>query len=269
MKMNIIVCVKQVPDTVDVKINKETNTLAREGVDSVVNPFDLCAIEAGLRLTEKYGGTVMVLSMGPPQAIDVLQEAISMGVGDAVLLSDIAFAGSDTLATSYVLAKGIEKVGRFDLIICGRQAIDGDTAQVGPELAERLNVPHLSCVVTIHEVSGGNMIADRMMEDGVEKMKISLPVLITVAKGINEPRLPSLKGKIRAIRSSIPVWSADDIAADPERVGLSGSPTRVKKIFVPERRSGGVLLEGSAEEQAASLLRNLREADVLMEGSMV
>ncbi|GAG19497.1 unnamed protein product, partial [marine sediment metagenome] len=180
--MDIIVCIKQVPDTLEVKVNTETNTLIRQGVESVINPFDLNGIEQGLRLKEQFGGTVTVLSMGPPQVADTLREAISMGADNAVMLSDINFAGADTLATSYTLARAVRKIGRFDLVICGRQAVDGDTAHVGPSLAEKLGVPHISCVIKIDEVTDKYMVTGRMTEDGTEKVKLSLPGLITVSK---------------------------------------------------------------------------------------
>src|SRR5690554_4498702 len=221
--MKIIVCIKQVPDTTEVKINEETNTLIREGVASVVNPFDLHAVEEGLRLREKYGGTVTALSMGPPQAAEALREVLSMGVDDAVLLSDRAFAGADTLATSYTLAKGVQKIGGFDLIICGKQAIDGDTAQVGPGLAEKLGVPHVTYVKKIHEIADGRITVERMTEEGSEKIRFPLPGLLTVVKEINEPRLPSLKGKMRAKKAEIPIWSARDVERSEERrVGKEG-----------------------------------------------
>ena len=261
--MKIIVCIKQVPDTVEIKFNEDTGTLIREGVDSVINPFDLHAIEEALRLRERYGGTVTVLSMGPPQVIAALREAVSLGADQAVLLADPALAGADTLATSYALAKGVEKTGHFDLVICGRQAIDGDTAQVGPELAERLGVPHVSCVIRVHGVADGCIIAERMTEDGSARIKFSLPGLITVSKGINEPRFPSLKGKIRAVRSEIPIWSAQDIGADASRIGLRGSPVRVIRIFAPERRARGQMLEGTVREQVTALVAKLREANIV------
>ena len=204
-----------------------------------------------------------VLSMGPPQVIDALREAVSLGADKAVLLADPTLAGADTLATSYALAKGVERTGRFDLVICGRQAIDGDTAQVGPELAERLGVPHVSCVTRVHEVTDGCIIVERMMDDGSARMKLSLPGLITVTKGINEPRFPSLEGKIRAVRSEIPIWSAQGIGADLSKVGLKGSPTRVIRVFAPERRARGEMLEGTVLEQVAALVGRLREADIV------
>jgi len=261
--MNIIVCVKQVPDTLEVNVNRKTNTLIREGVESVINPFDLNGIEQGLRLEEQYGGTVTVLSMGPPQVADTLREAISMGADKAVMLSDISFAGADTLATSYALARGVRKIGSFDLIICGRQAVDGDTAHVGPSLAERLGIPHISCVIKVREVTDEYMVAERMTEEGTERVKLSLPGLITVSKGINEPRFPSLKGKIRAARANIEIWSAQDIGAEASKIGLQGSPTRVVKMTVPQHKRQGQFLEGTAQEQVTDLVSKLRQAEIL------
>jgi len=279
--MNIIVCIKQVPDTLEVNVNRETNTLIREGVDSIINPFDLNAIEEGLRLAEQYGGSVTALSMGPPQAIATLREVLSMGVDKAVLLNDIAFAGADTLATSYALAKGIEKIGQFDLIICGRQAVDGDTAHVGPSLAERLGIGHVSCVLKIQglihsessnlediyvscvlKVTDGCLIVERMADDGLERIKLSLPALITVGKGINEPRFPSLIGKIDAVVSDIAVWSAQDIGADTSKIGLDGSPTRVIKMTIPKHDRQGQILGGPVEQQVTTLLSKLRQTEI-------
>jgi len=261
--MNIIVCIKQVPDTLEVGVNQETNTLIRQGVESVINPFDLNGIEQGLRLKEQYGGTVTVLSMGPPQAADTLREAISMGADNAVLLSDISFAGADTLATSYTLARAVKKIGRFDLVICGRQAVDGDTAHVGPSLAEKLGVPHISCVIKIEEVTDEYMVTGRMTEGAIEKVKLSLPGLITVCKGINEPRPPSLRGKITASKSDITVWSARDIGADAGKIGLKGSPTRVVKMTTPQHQRQGQALEGSVAEQVRDLVSKLRQAEIV------
>jgi len=192
--MNIVVCVKQVPDTLEVSVNAETNTLIREGIDGVINPFDLYAVEEALRLKEQYGGVVTVLSMGPAQVIETLRQAMCLGAERGILLSDIGFAGADTLATSYTLARAVKKIGHFDLIICGRQAVDGDTAHVGPSLAEKLGVAHISCVIKINEVTNEYMITERMTVAAIEKVKLLLPGLITVTKGINEPRLPSLRG---------------------------------------------------------------------------
>jgi len=261
--MNIIVCVKQVPDILEVSVDKETNTLIREGIDSVINPFDLYAVEEALRLKEQYGAMVTVLSMGPPQVIDTLRQALSLGADNAVLLSDIGFAGADTLATSYTLAKAVKRIGHFDLIICGRQAVDGDTAHVGPSLAEKLGIPHISCVIKIDEVTGQYMVTGRMTEGAIEKVKLSLPGLITVCKGINEPRPPSLRGKITAVKSDIAVWSAQDIGADAGKIGLKGSPTRVVKMTTPRHERRGQFLEGSAAEQVTDLVSKLRQRQVL------
>lgn len=252
--MKIVVCVKQVPDTTEVKINPETNTLIREGVASIINPFDMYAIEEAIRIKEKVGGTVVVLSMGPPQAAEALRETIAMGADEAILLSDRAFAGADTLATSYALSKGIEKIGDVDLIFCGKQAIDGDTAQVGPEIAEKLGIPHVTYVKKVNEINDKQLIIERMNEDGYERVQLPLPALLTVVKEINEPRLPSLKGKIRAKSAEIPIWSAEDIGADPAKVGLNGSPTWVKRIFIPEIKCQGEIFEGSAEEAVKTLV---------------
>ena len=255
--MDIIVCIKQVPDTAEVKINPETGTLIREGVPSIVNPFDMHAIEAGLRIKEKVGGKVTVLTMGPPQAETALKEAISMGADDALLLSDRAFAGSDTWATSYTLSRAIEKLGA-DVIICGKQAIDGDTAQVGPEVAEFLNIPHISYIRKIEDVTNGSIRVQRLMDEGYDIVESTLPVLLTVVKELNEPRLPSLKGKMAAKKAEIKKWVSSDILADENNLGLRGSPTQVKNIFTPQARSGRKMIEGTPEEQVDALIKELR-----------
>lgn len=255
--MTIVVCIKQVPDTAEVKINPETGTLIREGVPSIINPFDLHALEAGLQIKDKEKGTVIVLTMGPPQAETALRDAISMGADDGILLSDRAFAGSDTWATSFTLSKAIQKIGA-DIIICGKQAIDGDTAQVGPETAEFLNIPHISYVRKIEEINGTSIRVQRLMDEGYDVIESPLPVLLTVVKELNEPRLPSLKGKIAAKKAQIKKWCRADIMADENDLGLKGSPTQVKNIFTPEARSGRKLLEGTPEEQVDALLQELR-----------
>ncbi len=255
--MTIVVCVKQVPDTAEVRINSDTGTLIREGVPSIINPYDMHAIEAGLQIKDRMNGSVIVLTMGPPQAESALRDALSMGADKAVLLSDKAFAGSDTWATSFTLAKAIRKIGA-DIIICGKQAIDGDTAQVGPETAEFLNIPHISYVRKIEKITGDSIIVQRLMDDGYDVVESSLPVLLTVVKELNEPRLPSLKGKMAAKKAVIPKWGRADISADENDLGLKGSPTQVKNIFTPERRSDRRLLEGPPEEQVEALLRELR-----------
>jgi len=255
--MNIVVCIKQVPDTAEVRINPETGTLIREGVPSIINPFDMHAIEAGIQIKEKAGGKVTVMTMGPPQAESALRDAISMGADDGILLSDRAFAGSDTWATSFTLSKAIGKLGA-DIIICGKQAIDGDTAQVGPETAEFLNIPHISYVRKIEEVTQNYIKVQRLMDEGYDIVESSFPVLLTAVKELNEPRLPSLKGKMAAKKAVIQKWGASDIMADQNDVGLKGSPTQVKNIFTPEARSGRKILEGDTEEQVDALIKELR-----------
>jgi len=260
---SVVVCMKQVPDTTEVKIDPETKTLVREGVPSIINPFDVYAIEEGIRIRERHAGKVTILSMGPPQVKEALKEAVAMGADDAVLISDRAFAGSDTLATSYTLAKAIEKLGGVDLILCGKQAIDGDTAQVGPGVAEHLDIPHLTYVRKISELQPGYIRIERMVEGGYEVVETSLPCLITVVKEINEPRLPSMKGLMRARRQEIPVWTSQDLDVDPQCIGLTGSPTEVVRVFTPETRATGEILQGELQEQVAALVQRLLTAGVL------
>ncbi|MEE8590932.1 MAG: electron transfer flavoprotein subunit beta/FixA family protein [Spirochaetia bacterium] len=261
--MKIVVCIKQVPDTTNVRINPETNTLMREGVESIINPFDMYALEEGIRLKEKHGGTVIVLSMGPPQVESALREALSLGVDEAILLSDRAFAGADTLATAYTLARGIKKVGKVDVILMGRQAIDGDTGQVGPGVAENLGLPHVTEIRMIEGIEDdGTIIVERLLEDGYVRLKSKLPLVLTVVKEINEPRLPSLKGKMAAKKAEIPSWNHEDIEFDLQRIGLTGSPTQVMKIFTPPKPSGGKIFEGDVQQAVTSLLAELREAGI-------
>lgn len=255
--MNIVVCVKQVPGTNEVKMNKETNTLIREGVEAIINPFDMYAIEEGLRIREKHGGKVTVMSMGIPAVAELLKETIALGVDDGILLSSRAFAGADTWATSYALSMGIKKMGNIDLVICGKQATDGDTAQVGPSLAERLDIPHTTYVRKIEEIQDGQIRCQRMTDDGYDVVEMPLPAVITVVKEINEPRLPSLKGMMRAKKTQITVWSAEDVNADSTLCGLSGSPTQVVKTFIPEHNVVSEMLGGTSEDQAKQLSSKL------------
>ncbi len=261
--MDIIVCIKQVPDTTDISINPETNTLVRAGVASIINPFDMYALEEGMRLKEQHGGTVSVLSMGPPQVEESLREALSLGVDEAYLLSDRAFAGADTLATAYTLAAGIRKIGKPDVILMGRQAIDGDTGQVGPGVAENLNVPHITDIRKIETIEeDGTIVVERLLEDGYVRLKTRLPCLLTVVKEINEPRLPSLRGKMKAKKQEITTWIKDDLELDAERIGLTGSPTQVMKIFTPPRPGGGKIFQGEVNEAVAALIGALQEAGI-------
>jgi electron transfer flavoprotein beta subunit len=261
--MNILVCLKQVPDTPDVKIDPQTNTLIRDGIKTITNPFDTYALEEGVRIKERYGGRVSAITMGPPQAEQVLRDAISTGADDAVLLSDSAFAGADTLATAYTLARAISKLGPYDLVICGRQTIDGDTGQVGPELAEMLCVSFVAYVSKTEEISDGWLRVRRMVEDGYEVIETPLPAVITVVKEINVPRLPSLRGLTRAKSVAIPVWTAQELGIDPGTVGLSGSATRVIKVFFPQRVRRGETLQGDLPSQVSRLVDMLREAHLI------
>ncbi len=256
--MNIVVCIKQVPDAKDVRLDPKSNTLAREGVESIMNPYDRHALEEAVQLKEKHGGIVTALSMGPPQAEDVLREAIACGADEGLLVSDRAFAGADTWATSYTLAKAIETLGTVDFILCGKQAIDGDTAQVGPGVACRLNMPFVTCVQKTRESEDSAIIVERMMDDGYDVVRIPLPALVTVVKDINEPRVASLKGKMKAKKAVIPVLSATDINADLQCVGLAGSPTQVVKVFAPEARGDRQVFSGTVDEQVEKLVYHLK-----------
>jgi electron transfer flavoprotein beta subunit len=263
--LNIVVCIKQVPDTTEVRINPETNTLIRDGVDSIINPFDTYAIEEAVRLRERLedGTKVTVLSMGPPQVDAALREAISVGADEAVLLSDRAFAGADTWATSYTLATAMRKL-EADLVLCGKQAIDGDTAQVGPGISVHLGVPQVCYVSKVREIEPGRAVVERLLEEGHEVIEITLPCVMTVVKEINEPRLPSLKGKMKAKKAEIATWTATEIGADPESIGLTGSPTQVRRVFSPPPRGGGEMIEGeTAAEKAKSVMGKLQELQVI------
>ena len=257
--MNIVVCIKQVPGTTEIKIDPETNTLVREGVQSIINPFDVYALEESVRLRERFGGKVTTVSMGPPQAEDALRETISLGADEAVLISDRAFAGSDTWATSYVLSKAVTRIAEYDLIICGRQTLDGDTGQVGPGLSEMLEIPFVAYVSKIEDVIDGCMKVQRMVEEGYEVIEMTLPAVITVVKEINVPRLPSLRGSMKAKTAQIPIWTAADIGADKDKAGIAGSPTRVVKIFFPQRTDKSEMLQGSPREQVEQLVKKLEE----------
>ncbi|MDR3333447.1 MAG: electron transfer flavoprotein subunit beta/FixA family protein [Treponema sp.] len=237
--MKIIVPIKQVPESSNVKMDPETGTVIRAGVETVVNPLDLYALEAALRLKEQYGGTITVLSMGPPQAIRALKEAVAMGCDDAVLLSDRKFGGSDTHATSYTLAQGIRKIDGYDVIITGERATDGDTAQVGPGIAAWLDIPVATYVSKIDEVRDGRIHLERLVEEGYQLLSAHLPCLITVVKAVAIPRLPTLKGKIHSMELNIPTFGAEDLNVNPDFLGLKGSPTKVVKINTPKVTRGG------------------------------
>ena len=268
--MNIVVCIKQVPDTAEVKINPETGTLIREGVPSIINPFDEYAIEEALCLREKFRGKVTIITMGPPQAISALRQAVAMGADEAVLLSDRAFAGSDTWSTSYTLAAAIRKVGAVDIILCGKQAIDGDTGQVGPGIAVQLGITILTYVSRIHRVepepAPGWIEVERSLDEGREIVETRLPALLTVVKDINIPRLAAIADVRRAVRMPIPTWAAADLPdVDPRMLGLEGSPTRVVKIASPPGRATAaeMIPADSADQAAFELVEKLMTAKVL------
>ena len=262
--MKIIVCVKQVPDTNEIKIDPQTGTLIRDGVPSILNPDDANALELALRIKdEKPETTVSVLTMGPPQARAMLQECLAMGADEAVLLSDRALGGSDTWATSNALAAGIRKIGTFDLILAGRQAIDGDTAQVGPQIAEKLGLTQVTYVKAF-AMEGRELKVQRALEDGHEVLKAKLPCVLTAIKELNTPRYMSIPGILRAVQTEIKVWSAEDIGVDQAVVGLKASPTSVFKSFTPKPKGAGVIVEGdTARELAANLLSGLREKHMI------
>ncbi len=232
--MKIIIPIKQVPETKSVKMDEKTGTVIREGVAAIINPLDLYAIELAIQLKERYGGTATAISMGPPKASEALREAVAMGVDEGVLISDQSFAGSDTWSTAYILAKAVGKIGAFDLIICGERATDGDTGQVGPEIAAYLKLPIASYVNKFKEISNSSCLLHRMTEEGDQVLSVNLPALITVVKEVSEPRLPTFRGKLRAREVQIPVMTLKDLAIDSSMIGLKGSPTKVVKIFRPK-----------------------------------
>lgn len=261
--MRFVVCIKQVPETTEVRIDPETKTLVREGIPSIINPFDAYAIEEALRFKETHGGTVTVIAMGPPQAEEALKEAVAMGADEAVLLTDQAFRGADTLATARVLAAAIRRLDDVAVVLCGKQAIDGDTAQVGPEVAELLDIPQVTYVRKVCELDQDSITVERMVEGGYTVIRASLPVLLTVVKDINEPRLPSLRGIMRAKRTDITSWGLSDLDLDQSQVGLDGSPTQVVKVFTPQLAARGEMIEGEPAEQARALVTRLRDAGVV------
>jgi len=231
--VRIVVPIKQVPETNAVTMDEQTGTMIREGVEAIVNPLDLYAIESAIRLRDEHGGEVIAVSMGPPKAAAALREAIAMGCDSGVLLSDKAFAGSDTWATSYVLAAAIRRIGGSDLIVCGERATDGDTGQVGPGIASFLDLPAVTYVSRVDSIDSGVCRVHRLVEEGYEVLDVDLPAVLTVVKEVADPRLPTLRGKQKARRTDLPTWGAADLDVEIDKLGLNGSPTRVVKIFRP------------------------------------
>jgi len=263
--VNIVVCIKQVPETTEVRVDPKTNALIREGVKSIINPFDENAIEAALQLRDANGGKVTVVCMGPPQAEEALRHALAMGADEAILLCDPASRGSDTLATSYTLAQVVRKIGEFDLIICGKQAIDGDTGQVGPGLAERLGIPQVTFAIGL-ELADKKLRARRVLDDFFEVLDVRLPALVTVVKQINEPRFPSMRNVLKAKRAQVIKWTAADISADLTQTGFDGSPTTVVKVWPPEKRGGGTMLHGDTDEVVTALANAIKELNIAVGG---
>jgi len=265
--LNILVCVKQVPDTTEIKIDPVTNTLIREGVSSIVNTFDAFALEMAARIKDEQEAKIVVMSMGPPQAEAALKTCLSVGADKAYLISDRAFSGSDTLATGYILSEAVKVVeedeGPFDLIFCGKQAIDGDTAQTGPQLADHLDYPQITCITDI-TVLDGKIRATRETEYGKEIWESPTPAVVTVTKPAYEPRYPTVKAKLAANRAAIPVLTIEEVKADRAKSGLKGSPTKVKKTFVPVRNKNGVIISDSdAAESAKQLAGLLSDAGIV------
>ena len=262
--MKIVVCIKQVPAANDAKIDPETKRIIREGQKAVLNPFDTYALEEGVRLKSLLGGEVIALTMGPPKAEAVLREAISVGADRAILLSDRGFGGSDTWATSYALSKAIEKIGDVNLVICGKQAVDGDTAQVGPGIAAHLSLQQATYVMAIQDVTTESITVQRMHEEGYDICELHLPAVITVLKDINVPRVPTLKGRLASQKCDIPVWKPADIGAEPDKIGLDGSPTRVVRTQPPPaRNTKSIRIEGTPQECAQALVKDLRLRSIL------
>jgi len=264
--LKIAVLVKQVPATDKVKIDEKTGTMVRSGFDAELNPLDMYAVEEAVRIKENFsnGATVVAISMGPPSAKDVLKDAISMGCDEAYLVSDRVFAGSDTLATSYVLSAALRKFGPFDIIFAGERATDGETGQIGPQVAARLGIPAITYVSSVKEISQHRITVERLVEMGKETIQAELPALLTVVKEINEPRVPDLAGKIRASVSNIPVIGAESLNIDVKKVGLNGSPTRVIKVFYPKlSRNGKIIAAKNVHFAVKELINFLKEKSII------
>ncbi len=261
--MKIIVCVKQVPDTNEVKIDPVKGTLIREGVPSILNPDDANALEEALKIKDTHEDVVVdVISMGPPQATYMLRECLAMGADNAYLLSDRAFGGADTCATSTTIAAGIRKIGDYDIIFAGRQAIDGDTAQVGPQVAQRLNIPVVTYVQGF-KLENGKVIVQRMMEDGYEEIEVSMPCLLTAVNELNVPRFMSVNGIVDAYEKEIKIWNHSDVNLDPNDCGLNASPTQVFRSFTPPAKGKGEIVSGTEAEVAQNLVNKFKEKHII------
>ncbi len=264
VKIKVVVCIKQVPGTTDINIDPQTNTLVREGVENIINPFDNYALEEGVRLKERIEqiDQTIALTMGPPQAVQILKDALSVGIDDAVLLSDREFAGADTWATSVTISAAVKKIDDVGLVIFGKQTLDGDTGQVGPEFAQKMNMPFIGYVSQILNMDNKSIRAERLMESGYETIEVDLPAAISVIKDINEPRVPSLRGKMKASKAEIAVWDSKFLGLKAEEVGLTGSFTQVIKIFTPQTKHEVMMLEGSTEEQVEELYQKIKQLSI-------
>ena len=258
--MNILVCIKQVPSSTEVDIDEKTGVLKRSGIESKINPYDLYAIEAAVQLKDKYNATVYAITMGPLQAEEIIKEAFMMGVDEGVMLSDRKFAGADVLATAYTLSQGIKKLPAPDLIICGKQTTDGDTAQVGPEIANFLDIPHAAYIKNIIELDKSSVTVETDMDKTTDILKIKLPCLITVDSGIGQARLPSFRKKLKSQNRNIPIYKLDDFQdKDEKNYGLTGSPTQVIKIFPPSSNDEHEIWEGKSDELSSRIVNKLDE----------
>jgi electron transfer flavoprotein beta subunit len=259
--MRIVVCVKQVPDVAELKIDEVTHSLVRAGVPSILNPFDEFAVEEALKIREKIGGTVTVVTMGPPQAKEALFRCLAMGANRAILLTDSAFAASDTWATAKALALAVQKLG-FDLIICGMKAIDGETCQVGPELAELLGIPHIAGIKKVEIESPANtVLAEKLTEEGYEQIRSTMPCLLTASKALNVPRMPTIMQLLAAKQKPTETWSAANIGAEREDVGLTGSRTQVLKVYTPELQSQGIIVNTDDIHNVVTQIMRLLEKE--------
>ena len=256
--MKILVCVKQVPASNETRLDPVTNTIIRDGMESILNPFDAFAVEEAVRLKTRYGGHIDAISMGIPTVADMLRRVAAVGADSAYLLSDRAFAGADTLATSRTLACAVQKIGLPDIILCGRMATDGDTAQVGPMLAENLGIPHVTDIAAMEKIENGMATVRRLTDDGYQRLEVKLPALFTVLKEINIPRLPSIAGILRGEETPVTVWNCADLGMDPEKAGLKGSATRVVKSRRPDLKTECEMLEGGMAAQVNALMERLQ-----------
>ena len=262
--MKIVVCIKQVPDTTEVKLDPKTNTLIRDGVPSIINPDDKAGIEAALTLKEQLGGTVTVVCMGPPQADVALREALAMGCDDAILMSDRAFGGSDTYATAHVIAAGLKTLD-YDLIITGRQAIDGDTAQVGPQIAEQLGIPQVSYAAEVKTAEDGAVVVKRQFEDRYQLLKVKTPCLITALSELAQPRYMTVSGIVNAYNKEVKILTFEDVKnnLNPDFIGLKGSPTNVKQSFTKQVKGAGTVINVSADEAVKTIMDKLIEKHII------